>query len=117
VISGRWIDAVTGLSHVEAEVAFLEPASGPSIELLRYCTPTGARPGELGNPNTQGLRHMAFRVHDIDRLVAAMKAAGAGFTSEIQQVPAAQVDYADVRKRLVYCRDPEGNLLELCAYE
>ena len=25
--------------------------------------------------------------------------------------------YADQRKRLVYCLDPEGNLLELCAFE
>ena len=59
----------------------------------------------------------AFRVSDIDGLVARLKAAGATLLSEVQQVPAVQVDYADVRKRLVYCLDPEGNLLELCAFE
>ena len=116
-ISGPWIDAVTGLMHVEAEVAFLEAGAGPSIELLRYRTPAGSRPAGLGEPNAQGLRHLAFRVRDIDGLVAAMKAAGVRFQGPIQQVPAAQVDYALERKRLLYCRDPEGNLLELCAFD
>ena len=51
-------------------------------------------------------------------MVAAMKVVRAcELFGEIQQVPATQVDYADVRKRLVYFRDPEGNLLELCCYE
>jgi catechol 2,3-dioxygenase-like lactoylglutathione lyase family enzyme len=115
-ISGKWIDDVTGLPHVEADVAFLEPPSGPSIELLHYRTPRGRRPGGSGDPNVLGFRHIAFRVQDLDGLVAAAKAAGVRFVSDIQQVPAAQVDYADQRKRLLYCRDPEGNLLELCEY-
>jgi hypothetical protein len=35
----------------------------------------------------------------------------------VQSVPDSQVTYAGgVRKRLVYFRDPEGNLLELCEY-
>ena len=46
-----------------------------------------------------------------------MEAAGIKMLSQVQQVPAAQVDYADRRKRLVYCRDPEGNLLELCDFQ
>jgi catechol 2,3-dioxygenase-like lactoylglutathione lyase family enzyme len=116
-ISGPWIDAVTGLVNVEAEVAFLGAPAGPAIELIRYRTPLGARPARLGDPNTQGLRHLAFRVNNLDGLVATMKAAGVQFVSPIQQVPAAQVDYAHERKRLIYCRDPEGNLLELCTFE
>lgn len=116
-ISGSWIDDVTGLRNAEADVAFLEMPSGPSIELLHYRTPEGLRPLALGEPNTLGLRHFAFRVRDIDRLVATVSAAGVVFQSQIHQVPSAQVDYADVRKRLVYFRDPEGNLLEFCAYE
>jgi catechol 2,3-dioxygenase-like lactoylglutathione lyase family enzyme len=115
-ISGAWIGAVTGLAQVEAEVAFLEPPSGPAIELIRYRTPPGVRPAGQGVANNQGFRHLAFRVEDIDSLVAKMEAAGVRFLSPVEQVPATQVDYADLRKRLVYCRDPEGNLLELCAY-
>lgn len=117
VISGPWIDDVTGLPRVEAEVAFLEAPTGPSIELIRYLAPTGERPDGLDAPNAHGFRHMAFRVRDIEQFVASMSAAGIKFMSPIQRVPAAQVDYADQRKSLVYCRDPEGNLLELCAFE
>ena len=115
-IRGRWIEAVTGLADVEADVAFLESPSGPAIELLHYRTPGGRRPAGLGLSNTPGFRHIAFRVQDIDAVAAALRASGVELFGEVQQVPAAQVDYADVQKRLVYFRDPEGNLLELCCY-
>jgi catechol 2,3-dioxygenase-like lactoylglutathione lyase family enzyme len=116
-IRGPWIEAVTGLADVEADVAFLELPTGPVIELLHYRTPRGSRPADLGLSNTQGFRHIAFRVHDITAMVTAITRSGVKPIGAIQQVPAAQVDYADVRKRLVYFRDPEGNLLELCCYE
>jgi catechol 2,3-dioxygenase-like lactoylglutathione lyase family enzyme len=116
-ISGQWIDDVTGLAHVTADVAFLETPAGPSIELIDYRSPQGALPAGLGKANTLGLRHIAFRVAEIDRLAAAIRGAGVPLISKIQQVPVGQVDYADVRKRLVYFHDPEGNLVELCAYE
>jgi glyoxylase I family protein len=116
-IRGAWIDAVTGLRDVEADVAFLELPVGPSIELLHYCSPKGAQPEGLGSPNTQGFRHIAFRVEAIDPLAASLRAAGVDFLSDVQQVPTSQVDYAATRKRLLYCRDPEGNLLEFCAME
>ena len=116
-ISGRWIDVVTGLERVMAEVAFLDCPEGPGIELLRYVGPAGPRTEGLGAPNMPGLRHLAFRVEQIDRLAEAIRTAGVTLVSEVQQVPGAQVDYAGVRKRLVYFHDPEGNLLELCAYE
>jgi catechol 2,3-dioxygenase-like lactoylglutathione lyase family enzyme len=116
VIRGTWIEAATGLSPAEAEVVFLDAASGPGIELLCYRTPKGDHPEGLSRPNTHGLRHIAFRVTDLDGLVARVKTAGMKMFSEIQHVPASQVDYADQRKRLVYCQDPEGNLLELCAF-
>jgi catechol 2,3-dioxygenase-like lactoylglutathione lyase family enzyme len=114
-IRGEWISAVTGLDNVVADVAFLELPTGPSIELLHYQSPASTMAGPTP-PNAGGIRHLAFRVTDIDRLVEAMEARGVKFFSPVAQVPAAQVDYAQVRKRLIYCRDPEGNLLELCEY-
>jgi catechol 2,3-dioxygenase-like lactoylglutathione lyase family enzyme len=114
-IRGAWISAVTGLDNVEADVAFLEPPEGPSIELLRYRAPAG-KPTEAAPANVGGIRHLAFRVRDIEGQVAAMQARGVTFFSAVADVPTAQVDYAQVRKRLVYCRDPEGNLVELCEY-
>ncbi len=117
-ITGPWIEAIVGLKNVDADVVYLElPGGGPRIELIRYRTPAGIDPPSLDQPHSRGLRHLAFKVDRIDPLVAALRAAGVRFLSDVQQVPDSQVTYAGgVRKRLVYFHDPEQNLLELCEY-
>jgi catechol 2,3-dioxygenase-like lactoylglutathione lyase family enzyme len=115
-ISGEWIDRTVGLSQVKADVVYLDAESGPRIELIRYLSPP-AGPRSIQLPNAYGLRHMAFRVDGIDDLVKRLSQAGVKFFSEVQSVPDAQVTYAGgVHKRLVYLRDPEGNVLEFCEY-
>jgi catechol 2,3-dioxygenase-like lactoylglutathione lyase family enzyme len=118
-ISGAWIDHVVGLSGVRARVIYLDLPEGPRIELIHYESPPGEDPGLRGKANTRGFRHMAFTVDDIDALSARLRNAGVELLSEVQAVPASQVTFGagDVRKRLVYFRDPEGNLLELCEYK
>jgi glyoxylase I family protein len=116
-ISGGWIDLVTGLSGVVADVAFLEMGAGPSIELLRYQKPTGTRPDGLDRPNVQGFRHIALRVQGLSAWIERLQSAGIALQSPAFRVPAAQVEYSGPQKQLVYFRDPEGNLLELCSYE
>lgn len=120
-ISGEWIARVVGLEEgadVEADVVYLELPTGPRIELIHYRRPRGTSPDALGEPNTLGLRHLAFKVDDIDAAVTTMRTRGVNFFSEVQRVPDAQVTYAGgIRKRLVYFHDPEGNLLELCEYK
>ena len=116
-IRGDWIQTITGLENVEADVVYLEAREGAPLELIAYRTPKGAHPVGLGEPNTRGIRHVAFRVDDLDAVVASLRAAGAELLSDIRQVPTAQVEFAGRQKRIVYCRDPEENLLELCAYE
>lgn len=116
-ISGDWIEAVVGLRGVVADVVYLELASGPRIELIKYRAPAGVEPPGLDMPNTLGLRHLAFRVSDVASAEAKLRAAGARVLSKPQTVPDAQVTYAGgVRKHLLYFHDPEGNLLELCEY-
>ena len=116
-ISGPWIDRTVGLTGVEAECVYLDLPTGPRVELLRYNRPEAPRPVKLGDSNTPGLRHLAFRVTDIESAVERLRAAGVSFFSDVQRVPDSQVTYAGgVRKRLVYFHDPEGNLLELCEY-
>jgi catechol 2,3-dioxygenase-like lactoylglutathione lyase family enzyme len=116
-IRGSWIDAVTGLADVQADVVYLEANTEVGLELICYRAPAGARPAALGVPNTKGIRHIAFRVQDLDRALGELAARGVKTLSQIQQVPAEQVDYAGQNKRIVYCHDPEGNLLELCAFD
>jgi glyoxylase I family protein len=115
-IGGDWIRAVTGLENVEADVVYLEADAGAGIELISYRTPKGARPAGQGRPNAPGIRHVAFRTDDLDAAAASLRAAGAELVSEIREVPTTQVDFEGQGKRIVYCRDPEGNLLELCVY-
>lgn len=116
-ISGEWIDEVVGLKGAEGDVVYLELPSGPRIELIDYKSPVGVEQGVENQPNVFGLRHMAFRVSSIEAVAEKLSVAGIAFQSEVKTVPDVQVQYAGgVRKRLVYFRDPEGNLLELCEY-
>src|SRR5688572_6433902 len=117
-ISGEWIDRTVALRGAKADCVYLELPHGPRAELPKYLIAPAPRPGELGTSNTPGLRHMAFRVDDINAAVARLREADVRFFSGIQDVPTSQVTYAGgVRKRLVYFHDPEGNVLELCEYK
>jgi catechol 2,3-dioxygenase-like lactoylglutathione lyase family enzyme len=117
-ISGPWIDRTVGLIGVNADVIYLDLPQGPRVELLRYNSPPGHDSQEPGKSNTTGLRHLAFRVSDIDAVVQILGSAGVKFFSDVQLVPDSQVTYAGgLRKRLVYFHDPEENLLELCEYK
>ncbi len=116
-IHGDWVDRVVGLAGVEAEVVYLEMEADTWVELIRYAAPPGAAAAGVERPNTFGIRHLAFRVNDMDKAVATLQAAGVALAGAVETVPTSQVTYTgDVRKRLVYFRDPEGNLLEFCSY-
>jgi catechol 2,3-dioxygenase-like lactoylglutathione lyase family enzyme len=117
-ISGPWIDQTVKLENVQAEVIYLELPAGPRLELIQFSNPRAARPDGLGESNTPGLRHLAFRVSSIDTVIVKLRSAGVQFFSGVQRVPLEQVNYgAGIQKRLIYFQDPEGNLLELCEYK
>ena len=116
-ITGEWIGTTVRLSNVSAQVVYLDLPSGPRIELLKYIRPDALNVPGVERPNAIGLRHLAFKVDDIDATVTRLRATGVEFFSDVQTVPDSQVTYAGgLRKRLVYFRDPEGNILELCEY-
>ena len=117
-ISGDWVSATVGLSDVHADVVYLEFSAGPRIELIRYNRPAIDRPRDVDKPNAPGIRHLAFKIDDIEAVIARLRNAGVKTFSDVQTVPDTQVTYAGgIRKRLVYFQDPEGNLLELCEYK
>lgn len=117
-ITGEWVSAVVGLTDAHADVVYMDFPAGPRIELLRYNRPALRRPPDVESPNAPGIRHLAFKVDDIDVAAARLQGAGVKLFSEVRTVPDSQVTYGGgIRKRLVYFQDPEGNLLELCEYK
>jgi glyoxylase I family protein len=117
VLTGDWIEAVVGLRGVHADVVFVQPpGDGPRLELIQYHAPTGAafEPNRL--PHTLGLRHIAFRVTELDAMQARLSAAGVRFLSPGIAVPGGVVKHDSGHKRLCYFHDPDGVLLELAEY-
>ncbi|NIB40976.1 glyoxalase/bleomycin resistance/dioxygenase family protein [Pseudomaricurvus alkylphenolicus] len=77
------------------------------LELWQYQSPCarGDAPGTLG-PHEPGIRHLAFYVDDCKSEFDRLLALGGSALGE----PVAGVNDCYV----VYCRDPFGNILELC---
>jgi glyoxylase I family protein len=115
-LKGEWIERVVGIGGVEADCVYLQPAQGPRLELLRYISPAGLAPAGLDLPNTRGLRHIAFRVEDLDAIYDSLITAGVKFAGPPVEVPLETVTRISGRKRLCYFHDPEGVLLEFCEY-
>ena len=117
VMEGGWIEEIIGLRGVRGLVAFVEPpGGGPRIELLQYVTPAGTALPQNSRHNTPGLRHVAFRVHDIQAMAARLRAAGVTLFSDPVRVPAGVVKFAAGDKSLLYFLDPDGVILELAEY-
>lgn len=83
---------------------------GPTLEIFQY-DPIEDRPRSV--PNRPGYGHLAFQVDDVDATLERIVAAGGGRLGRpaTLEVPGAGV------LRFVYCKDPEGNVLELQRWE
>lgn len=105
-VEGRTVDRVNGLEGVRADIAMLGTPDGETkLELARYNTPPYE--GDRGHapPNVPGIRHILFRVDDIDAVLARLQAKGAELVGELE-------NYEDIY-RLCYLRGPEGIIVEL----
>jgi catechol 2,3-dioxygenase-like lactoylglutathione lyase family enzyme len=105
-VDGDWVDRIVGLDGIRVDTAMLEtPDGGGRLELVRFYAPpyhgdTGTLPA-----NAPGLRHLAFRVDDLDAVLAGLRAHGAELVGEV-------VQYEDLY-RLCYVRGPAGIIVEL----
>ena len=109
-LSGNWISETVGLDQVEAHYVKLTlPGDRVSVELLQFDQPPLTEIPSPGLANTQGYRHVALRVKDIDQTVSVLQERGITPLSPDQE-------YAKLSKKLVYFRGPEGILLELAEY-
>jgi predicted enzyme related to lactoylglutathione lyase len=80
--------------------------AGPTLEIFTY---ERMVPGSHPVANEPGFGHIAFLVDDVDASLAAVLAAGGGVVGKVSTSEVRDVG----RLRVVYARDPEGNIVEL----
>jgi glyoxylase I family protein len=115
VLEGAWIETVVGLPGARAHCVFVQPAGGGCrLELLQYLEPRGLALPENSLSNTLGIRHFALDVTDLDAEYARLAESGVPFVSPPVTVPFRLVD--GIQKRLCYCHDPDGVIVELCEH-
>jgi catechol 2,3-dioxygenase-like lactoylglutathione lyase family enzyme len=100
------VERIIGLTNVEVEGMFVTAPNGSgAVELVKFhAPPWSGDPVDLPT-NALGIRHIAYRVSDIETMVARASAAGYGLVGEV-------VNYQDIFL-LAYVRGPEGLIVEL----
>jgi len=109
-MSGAWLDSLTSLRNAHLTGVHLRLPGygddGPTLEIFGY---DQVIESELPTPSRCGFGHIAFAVDDVDEALEAVIAAGGGAVGNIATT---QVDGVGAL-RVVYARDPEGNIVEL----
>jgi predicted enzyme related to lactoylglutathione lyase len=109
-MSGAWLDQLTSLRNAHLSGVHLHLPGygddGPTLEIFSY---DQLIDGELPAANQSGFAHIAFAVGDVDQALQAVIAAGGSTAGEIATTQVDGVGFL----RVVYARDPEGNIIEL----
>lgn len=103
--SGPHIDAMMGLKDVRVTTVKMTAPEGGMIELLHFQSHPD-KPAWLGKPYSTGFTHIAMTVVNLDVAYKKLADAGAVFPAPPQHSP-------DGIVKVIYCRGPEGVLLEL----
>lgn len=101
---GNYIDTVLGLKNIRLELYKLKFEDGTTIELIRR---EEEKQTEIrGNVYNIGCMHLAITVDNIDQTVKILQESGTKFLSE-------PMVSDDGKAKVCFCKDPEGNYLEL----
>jgi catechol 2,3-dioxygenase-like lactoylglutathione lyase family enzyme len=103
----EYVQKLVGLPDAEMSVAMLAIPNGGKVELVQYHEPLGKQIDAA--PCDRGGVHFALLVEDIHWLKAALEASGVAFVSEPQCSPSGPTQGT----YFVYCRDPDGAIVEL----
>jgi predicted enzyme related to lactoylglutathione lyase len=107
---GAWLDQLTALQNAHLSGVHLRLPGygddGPTLEIFSY---NQLAERELPSANQCGFGHIAFAVDNVDEALQAVIAAGG---STVGNIVTTEVDRVGVL-RVVYARDPEGNIVEL----
>jgi predicted enzyme related to lactoylglutathione lyase len=110
-LSGEWLTDLTGIPGVHIRGAHLAlpgyTDEGPTLEIFSY---EPSEPADRLRPlNTPGIGHLAFLVDDVGEMVDRVIEGGGEIVGSI-----VQKKYRGLGSLTVaYCRDPEGNTIEL----
>jgi predicted enzyme related to lactoylglutathione lyase len=109
-MSGEWLDRVTSLRYAHLTGVHLRlpgyEDDGPTLEVFSY---DQVIERDLPEANQCGFAHIAFAVDDVDQALQAVVAAGGSAVGSIATTEVSGVGSL----RVVYVRDPEGNIVEL----
>ena len=103
--SGAHIDAMMGLKDVRVTTVKMTAPEGGMIELLHFQSHRDS-PAWLGQPYSTGFTHIAMTVGNMDMAYKKLTGAGVVFPAPPQYSP-------DGAVKVIYCKGPEGVLLEL----
>ena len=103
--SGEFIDKILGLKSVTVTTVKMAAGDGNLIELLYYHSYPKKTVGSREICET-GFSHIAFTVENADAEYERLSKAGVPFNSPPQKSP-------DGYAKVTFCRDSEGNLIEL----
>jgi predicted enzyme related to lactoylglutathione lyase len=112
-LSGDWLDKITGIknAHIKGEHLLLpgHGEEGPTLEIFSY--------DEMENHenfvNSIGYSHIAFTVNNVEATLELVKKNGGAAIGELvtQKYPNGKTG------TFVYCKDIEGNIIELQKFE
>ena len=104
--SGDHLDRIFNCYNTRVTTVKMAASSGQVlVELLKFDNPTAIARGDL-NINSLGPTHVAFTVENLDKTYEQLNSAGIKFNAPPQLSP-------DGKVKVTYCRDPEGNFVEL----
>ena len=103
--SGPHIDAMMGLKDVRVTTVKMTAPEGGMVELLHFQSHRDS-PAWLGQPCSTGFTNIAMAVGNMDMAFKKLTDAGVVFPAPPQYSP-------DGAVKVIYCKGPEGVLLEL----
>ncbi len=103
VEEGTFIETLSGVSPLKVRTVKMKSGNGCVLELLCYDTQSCFSVKKLFH---SGFSHFALTVEDLDGMFVFLKEKGVEFVSPPQVSP-------DKKAKVSFCRDFEGNHLEL----
>jgi len=113
-LAGLWLQRGTGVEGAAIRGVHLRLPGygddGPTLEIFTW-SDTVANAASVAN--RKGFGHIAFAVNDVEATVAALEAHGGSLAGEVTRTRVAGAGVLT----FVYAKDPEGNIVEVQAWE